>query len=209
MQIILLVIVIILKYIFSTLSCFSLMQKRKMSYKFIAFLPIINTTVGLGNLSDSINRNYFKKTFNRFFILFSYLLSIISGVLSLFLLKHYLPDFYDQFLNSILNQDYNLNIPRPNFSVVPSFVCFAIFICLLIFVISLIANLILKFSCLYCIYREYSKNRSVIYLLLAIVGSYFFSLKFIPSLLVFLIRRNTPSFELLNELKTSDVQLPT
>ena len=208
MQIILLAIVTVLKYLFSALSYFSLMKKRKMSCKFITFLPIINTTVALGRVADSINRNYFKKTFNRFFVLLSYLLSIVSGVFSLFLLKHYVPDFYDKFLNSILNQNYNLNVPRPDLSAVPSFVCVAILVCLLVFIISLITNFILKFYCFYCIYKEYSKNRSIAYLLLAIVGSYFLSLKFVPPLFVFLIRKNTPSFELLNELQTSDVQLP-
>lgn len=208
MQIILLVTVTILNYIFSALSYFSLLRKRKMSCKFIAFLPIVNTTVALGRLSDSINRNYFKKTFNKFFVLISYLLSIISGVLSLFLLKHYFPDFYDKFLNSILNQNYTLNISHPDFSAVPSFVCVAILICLIVFIISFITNFILKFHCFYCIYREYSKSRSVTYLLLAIVGSYFLSLKFVPALLVFSIRKNTPSFEFLNKLQTSNVNMP-
>lgn len=208
MQIILLVAMATLKYVFSSLSYFSLMHKRKMSCRFIAFIPIINTTFALGNLSDSINKNYFKKTFNRFFVLVSYSLSIISGILSLFLLQYYFPDFYERFLDSILNQNYNLNIPRPDFSLVPSLVRVTILICILVFLLSIIANLILNFSCFYSIYKEYSRDSCILYTLLAIWGSCFLNLKFVPSLLVFLMRRNTPAFELLNELKTSDVQLP-
>ncbi len=196
----------ILKYTFSALSYFSLMHKRKMSYKFIAFIPFINTTVALGNLSDSINKNYFKKTLGKFWLPVSYVLAIASGALSLVLLRCYLPDFYEKFLNSILNQNYDINIPRPNFSLVPTLVGFAILACVLVFTISIIANLVLNFSCFYSIYKEYSKDRFVIYILLAIAGDCFLGLKFVPSLLVFFMRRNTPNFELLNELKTSNIQ---
>ena len=206
MQIIMLVVMAILKYVFSALAYFSLMHKRKMPHRFIAFIPLISTTVALGNLSDSINKNYCKKTFNRFWVLISYMLSIVSGILSLVLLRCYLPDFYEQFFSSILNQDSNLNIPRPDFSIVPSLVRFAILFCVLAFAISIIINLILNFSCFYSIYKEYSKDRFVVYILLAIVSDCFLGLKFVPSLLVFSIRRNTPAFELLNELKTSDIQ---
>lgn len=209
MQIILLVVMAILKYTFSALSFFSFMHKRKMPHKFIAFLPIINTTIALGNLSDSINKNYRKKTFNRFWVLISYMLSIISGFLSLVLLRCYLPDFYEKFLNSILSQNYNLNVPHPDVSLIPPLVRFVILACILVLVISIIANLILNFSCFFSIYKEYSKDRFIMYILLAIVGECFLGLKFIPSLLVFLMRRNVPAFELLNELKTSDIQLPT
>lgn len=196
----------ILKYTFSALSYFSLMHKRKMSYKFIAFIPFINTTVALGDLSDSINKNYCKKTFNRFWVPISYVLAIASGALSLVLLRCYLPDFYEKFLNSIFNQNYDLNIPRPNLSLVPALVSFVILVCVIAFATSIIINLVLNFSCFYSIYKEYSKDRFVIYILLAIVGDCFLGLKFVPALLVFFMRRNTPNFELLNELKTSNIQ---
>lgn len=204
MQIILFIAMLTLKYIFSALSFFSLMNKRKMQHKYIAFIPVLNSTFTLGNISDSINRNYFKKTFNKFFLLISWLMSTIFGGISIFLLKTYIPDLYEKILNSVLEPNSNLDITHVNFSVPSYSIRLIIFVCSFLFIISLITNFVLNFSCFYTIYKEYNKNYSSTYILLAIFGSCFLSLKFIPSLLVLLIFRNTPVFEFLNKVKTNN-----
>lgn len=204
MQIISFVTMLILKYIFSALSFFSLMNKRKMQHKYIAFIPVLNSTFTLGNISDSINRNYFRKTFNKFFLLISWLMSTIFGGISIFLLKTYIPDLYEKILNSVLEPNSNLDITHVNFALPSYHIRIAIFVCSLLFVLSLIINFVLNFSCFYTIYKEYNKNYSSTYILLAIFGSCFLSLKFIPSLLVLLIFRNTPVFEFLNKVKTNN-----
>ena len=195
---------LILKYIFCALSFFSLMGRRKMSHKYIAFIPVVNSTFTLGHVSDSINKNYFKKTFNKFFLLISWLMSTILSAVSIMLLKNYNPDFYEKFFNSILKENSNFNITTSDFSSLSSSVRVIIFVCTFLFIVSLITNFVLSFSCYYTIYKEYSKNYSGTYLLLAIFGSCFLNLKFIPSLLVFLISKNTPIFEFLNKVKTNN-----
>lgn len=203
MQILLLVTMIILRYFFSAISFFALMRKRKMSHKYVAFIPFFNTTFALGNISDSINKNYFKKTFNKFFLLILWLASTISGTILIFLIKHHVPNFYEKFLESIFKQTSNLNISNYNFSSLSSSTHIDILICSLAFIISLIINFVLSFYCFYTIYREYNKNYSNIYILLAILGNCFLNLKFIPPLLVFLIHKNIPVFEFLNTISTN------
>lgn len=203
MQIILFVAMLTLKYIFSALSFFSLMKKRKIPHKYIAFIPILNSTFTLGNMSDSINRDYFRKTFNRFFLLISWLTSAIFGFVSIFLMKIYIPDLYDKILNFILDSDSDLDIKHVNFALPSYHIRIAILVCSLLFVLSLIINFVLNFSCFYTIYKEYNKNYSSTYILLAIFCSCFLNLKFVPSLLVLLIHKNTPVFAFLNKIKTN------
>ncbi len=204
MQIILFIAMLILKYIFSMLSFFSLMSKRKMSHKYIAFIPILNSTFTLGNISDSINKNYFRKTFNRFFLLISWLTSTIFGGVSIFLMKSYIPDLYEKILDSVLEPNSNLDITHVDFSLPSYYIRIIILVCSFLFILSLIINFVLNFSCFYTIYKEYNKNYSSTYILLAIFGSCFLSLKFIPSLLVLLIHKNTPVFVYLNKIKTNN-----
>ncbi len=205
MQIILFVAMLILKYVFNTLSFFSLMKKRKMSHKYIAFIPILNSTFTLGNISDSINKNYFRKTFNKFFLLMLWVISIVSGATSMVLIKNYIPDLYEKLLESILKPSSNLDIAHVNFSF-PSYpIRLIILVCLFLFILSLIINFVLKFSCFYTIYKEYNKNYSTTYILLAIFCSCFLGLKFIPSLLVLIVSKNTPVFEFLNKVKTNNL----
>ncbi|MDE5852639.1 MAG: hypothetical protein K2G97_01185, partial [Oscillospiraceae bacterium] len=48
------------------------------------------------------------------------------------------------------------------------------------------------------IYREYDEKRSKIYLVIAILFSLMFNIKFISPFIVFVMRNNTPMFKLLN-----------
>lgn len=203
MQIMLFVTMLIFKYIFSALSFFSLMRKRKMPNKYVAFIPILNSTFTLGNLSDSINKNYFRKTFNKFFLLISWLMSTISCSLSVILIKNYIPDLYEKLLESILKPSSNLDIAHFNFSFPSYHIRLIILVCLFLFILSLIINFVLIFSCFYTIYKEYNKSYSTMYILLAIFCSCFLGLKFVPSLLVYIISKNTPVFEFLNKVKTN------
>lgn len=203
MQIILFIAIIILKCIFSALSFFSLMKKREMPHKYVAFVPILNSTFALGNLSDSINKNYFRKTFNRFFLLISWLMSAVFGSVSVILIKSYIPNLYEKLLESILKPNSNLDITHVNFSFPSYHIRLTILVCLFLFVLSLIVSFVLNFSCFYTIYKEYNKSYSTIYIFLAIFCSSFLGLKFVPSVLVFIISKNTPVFEFLNKVKTN------
>lgn len=202
MQVVLFIIMLTLKYIFSALSFFALMNKRKMPHKYIAFVPILNSTFTLGNISDSINKDYFKKTFNRLVLLMSWLMSMIFGCVSMFLLKIYIPDLHEKILNSVLYSNSSLDITHVNVVLPSYYIRIIIFVCSFLFILSLIINFVLSFSCFYTIYKEYNKNYSLTYILLAIFCNCFLSLKFIPPLLVLLIYKNTTVFDFLNKIKT-------
>lgn len=195
---------LILKYVFCAMSFFLLMSKRKMSHKFISFIPVLNSTFALGNMADSINENYFKKTFNKFFLLISWFSATMFGAVSIILFKIYNPNFYQKILSSILEESSNFNITNSDLSFLSPSVRTIIFICTLLFIISIITNFVLNFSCYYTIYKEYNKNYSVMYILLAIFCGCFLGFKFIPPLLVFLVSKNTPVFEFLNKVKTNN-----
>ena len=176
-----------------------------MRHKYLAFVPIFNTTYILGNISDSININYFKRSYFRFSLLISYLTSIISGVLILIIISSHIPDFQKFFVDSLIYQSKSFEILKSIFDLNPPYVGLLILLLFLAFLAASIFNFVFSFWCFSIIYTEYGKRKSNSYMLMAIICGAIFNIKFLRPLIVYMIRKNTPTFEFLNKIKTSDL----
>ena len=198
-------VIFLLKYIFSAMSYFCLMCKRNMRFKCLAFVPIFNTTYVLGNISDSINKNYFIKSYFRFFLLISYLTALVAGGLALFIMSKNVPNFEQFLFESLANESSGFEALNSTINLNSFQVNILISLLILTFAAASTFNLVFSFWCFNIIYREYSKAKSSSYTLIAIIGGGFLNIKFLPPLIVFTIRHNTPIFEFLNKAKTSNL----
>ncbi len=205
LQVFAIAVIFLLKYIFSAMSYFCLMRKRNMRFKHLAFVPILNTTYVLGNIADSINKNYFIKSYFRFFLLISYLTALVAGGLALFVISKNIPNFEQFLLESLANESRGFEVLNSTINLNSLQVNLLIFLLILTFAIASTFNLVLGFWCFYIIYREYNKAKSSSYTLMTIIGGGFLNIKFLPPLIVFTIRHNTPIFEFLNKAKTSNL----
>ena len=199
------IIIFLLKYVFSAMSYFCLMSTRNMRFKYLAFVPIFNTTYVLGNIADSINKDYFAKSYFRFFLLVSYLTALVAGGLALFLMSKNIPNFEQFLFESLASESRGFEVLNSTLNLNSLQVNLLISLLILTFAAASTFNLVFSFWCFYIIYGEYSKAKSSSYTLMTIIGGGFLNIKFLPPLIVFTIRHNTPIFEFLNKAKTSDL----
>lgn len=174
------------------------MKQRNMKYKFLAFIPFINTSFVLGAISDSINSNYNQKTNYKYILLALKILLFTSFFVVVYLLYNHDPSFIEKISagTNIQNGDY-LNA-LSWLSLLPSPNLFLISIFFFIYLSSAFIGLIVSYNTFYNIYREYDEKRSKIYIVIAILFAFMFNIKFISPFIVFMMRNNTPMFNLLN-----------
>ena len=175
----------VLKFLIVSFSVFCLMKRRGIKFKFLAFVPVVNSTYCLASVSDSINSNYFNETKSRFLLLmlkiiFLCSVLILCQVIAVKLTGVILGDYYiGDLVQFFLSSDVACYVL--NFTVVVALI-----------------YLIYLFKIYYNIYSEYGGPAATPMLLGAIFSYVFFKFYFVPDLFIYLIRNKNSKFEKLN-----------
>lgn len=193
---------LVLRYIFSAIANFNLMKRRKIKMKFLAFVPMVSSTYALGSISDSINENYFNKTFSRFVILMLRIIQFCGFFFLFYFLSSRLPNFsigrvFEFFVgDTLMTSAYEIDQLFGNMFDF-YFVCCCLVFCLVITII----YLIYLFRIYYNIFSEYGSGLHKFLIFISIFGFIFARFVFLPDFLVLLIGRRQSRFEKLNSSK--------
>ena len=187
--------VFVLKYLLIASSLFYLMKKRSIKFKFLVFIPIVNSSYCLGSLSDSINADYFNETKSRFLLLMLKIIFLCSNLILIQTVKMQLPDFRIKLIQFILGDYYVFDLIKVFYS--SKVACYV----LLVTVVVAMIYLIYLFKTYYNVYSEYGGAASKLMLLGAIFSYLFFKFYFLPDLFIYLIKGRFSKIEELNRVK--------
>lgn len=187
--------VFVLKYLLIVVSVFSLMKRRSIKFKFLVFVPIVNSSYCLGCLSDSINSDYFNETKARFVLLMLKIIFFCSVFILIQIIKVQMPDFRAKFVRFVLGDYYINDLLKVFYS--SQITCYVLAFTLTVALV----YLIYLFKIYYNIYSEYSVKTAKLMLLGAVFGYVFFKFYFLPDFFIYLIKGRPSKFEELNKVR--------
>lgn len=188
--------VFVLKFLLVAFSVFSLMKRRGVKLKFLAFVPVVNSTYCLASVSDSINSDYFNETKSRFLLLMLKIIFLCSTLILVQIISIELPDFKFKLAGLILGDYYVGDLVTVLCS--SRVACYALNFTVVVALI----YLVYLFKIYYNIYSEYGGAASKIMLLGAVFSYVFFKFYFLPDLFLYLIRNKVSKFEKLNGVRS-------
>ena len=186
--------VCVLKFLLVSFSVFCLMKRRGIKFKFLAFVPVVNSTYCLASVSDSINSNYFNETKSRFLLLMLKIIFLCSVLILWQVVSVKLPDFQIKLTGVILGDYYIGDLVQ--FFLSSDVACYVLNFTVVVALI----YLIYLFKIYYNIYSEYGGPAAKPMLLGAIFSYVFFKFYFVPDLFIYLIRNKNSKFEKLNAI---------
>lgn len=184
-----------LKYLLVAFGVFDFMGRRKIKCRFLAFVPVVNSSYCLASVSDSINSDYFNKTNSRLVLLMLKLIFLGSVFILVQAIRNQLPDFKFKLVGLIIGDYYVYDLLRVFYS--SRVACYILAFTLIIAII----YLIYLFKIYYNIFSEYGGSYSKLMFFGSIVSYIFFKFYFFPDLFIYLIRKRTSKFEELNKVK--------
>ncbi len=185
-----------LNYLYCALGCYNLLCNRKMKNKFLAFIPIVNSTYVVGSISDSINNDYFKETNSNvslFLLKFVELFSISCLFVVLFFKT---PNFRSEIIGWLMSDSFRIlnliNIISKNT------IAFIIF---LFSVAISILFIVYKLMAYYNIFLEYGGKFKLVFFIFFILSYFIFRICSIHDIFIFIVSKHKSKFKELNEPK--------
>ncbi len=190
----LLIVFLVFDYVIAGIGYGYLMRTRGMKYSWLAWIPILNQSYVLGAISDHINADYHQKSHRRIFLLISRIVTIVFSMIILVLTLTALNPLFSLSSDQLANTD---AVTAALQQIDPSVQL--VFLPLLLVGLAVgIVGLIFQFLSWYGIFKEYDARHAGVYLIIAVLCLFFFSMNFLGTLFVLTCRKNTPQFVQLN-----------
>lgn len=188
----------VINYILIVMVVSDINKSRQMKNGFLAYIPIINNSLSLGLIFDDISKDYKQKTKRGIILLILQILVLLALAISIFTFIKVVPDLAAALTNNSLNLDnYTNSINSLSNIKLEIFV----FVNLIVIIVTAL-YLVFYFKTLNGIYKEYAGARAYLYIVITIFVSIFLGIQFVGSLFLFLIRKNTPQYLILNSKTT-------
>ena len=204
--------IMIITFSLTGIAYYSLANKRNISKPWIAWIPVAQMYI-VGKTSDNINAKYNKETHHGRWTLTFTIVYMVFSVIAIFFIATLLVSIISSIdLSSLdlISADFSSEELNPELlanerSIITSFfsginigLIITASISAVIFVVTAIISMVFQMISCYSVYKEYSSKKASVYLVVTIIGLILIGSSILAPIFVFISRKNTPQFEILN-----------